>query len=355
MQTRQQDQAHKADLLDLAQASKSVLLELGSILNQRYRNRGPAQQTQRSLQRKNEVVRRLEGFISEQQRSERYEDHGDQESHLAIIEKLEKQLQDQSAAFEQERSLLQQQATVNLSAQSNLSSSLKLVLPQLRGLLEAYDREQGQHVETFQETSATRTVTITGGTSNQELTRRLDELQTKFDKERAQLLEQVREATNTQQDVSRRNLIERESVLTCPISLDLFEDPVLTTCCGKTFSSEALAQALRRNPQCPVCRAYRVSSHANRDMANMVELHRTERSMLGLPDNGASHSIAPPNTSNVFIEDERPVTASSVVLRRILLHPNIAIATYETNEFKIGRGYLTVNLQDLMVRQMQHN
>ncbi|KAG7382276.1 hypothetical protein PHYPSEUDO_005064 [Phytophthora pseudosyringae] len=287
----EEDAQHKARFVDVAQESKSVLLELGSILNQRYRNRGPSHQTQRSLQRKNEVVSRLEQFIIEYQRSrEREGGSGNQEAQRATIERLEKQLQDQSAVFDQERARLQQQATTKLNAQADLNSSLNKVLPELRGLLEAYDREQRPCVDLALET-ATRTVTITGDRSvNPAVTRPLDELRTAFDEERAQLLEQASDAVKTQQDVSRRNLTEREAVLTCPISLDLFENPVLTTCCGKTFSSEALAQALRRNPQCPVCRAHRVATHANRDVANLVELHRSERSVLGLSENAAATS-----------------------------------------------------------------
>ncbi|KAL3672827.1 hypothetical protein V7S43_002115 [Phytophthora oleae] len=152
------------------------------------------------------------------------------------------------------------------------------MLPQLRELLRVYDRG---YFDQAQNTS-TRTVTVTGDTSNQDASRRLNNLQTSFDQERAQLLKKTTDAANTQQAISRKNLAEREAVLTCPISLDLFENPVVTTCCGKTFSSEALSQALSQNPQCPVCRAYRISTYASRDMANLVEIHRMERSMLGL-------------------------------------------------------------------------
>ncbi|KAE8977319.1 hypothetical protein PR001_g25163 [Phytophthora rubi] len=300
MQTRgqpQQQSAHKELVLGLAEESKSILLELGSILNQRYHNRGPTQQTQRVLRRKNELVSRLEQFVSEQQSSE-----DAQEDPQATVEGLQKELQDQRAAFEQQRARLEQQATVTLNAQTELSSSLNRVLPQLRGLLDAYDRERGQHVDLTQGTTTTsaatanvacsaRTVTLTqSSSSTPDLTQRLTDLQTQFDAERAQLLEQASDAANTQQDITRRNLREREAALTCPISLDLFENPVVTECCGRTFSSEALTQALRRNSQCPVCRSRRVTSHASRDMANLVELHRNERVLLGLTDNAAANA-----------------------------------------------------------------
>ncbi|KAF1792400.1 Zinc finger, RING/FYVE/PHD-type [Phytophthora cactorum] len=283
IQTRGQQRhpsLHMAQFLDLAEETKAVLLELGAILNQRYRNRGPSHQTQRSLQRKNEAVSRLEQFIIDQRRvCEREEE----------LNKLaEKQLEDQQADFDQERERLQQQATSTLTAQADLNSSLTKVLPQLRGLLDAFDREQGQHLDLRRDTT-TRTVTITGETS----------------------FGATSDAAKTQQDISHRNLTEREAALTCPISLDLFENPVLTTCCGKTFSSEALTQALRRNPHCPVCRAHRVSTHANRDVANLVELHRSERSLLGLPENAAAtSSTIAPNVDERSMVTERPTVAS---------------------------------------------
>ncbi|ETP25003.1 hypothetical protein F441_02089 [Phytophthora nicotianae CJ01A1] len=300
--------------LDLAEESKSVLLELGAILNQRYRNRGPSHQTQRSLQRKNEAVSRLDQFIIDQQRVCEREERAERENaeQRATIERLEKQLEDQRADFNQERARLQQQATSTLTAQADLNSSLNRVLPQLRGLLKAYDREQGQYSNLRQDMS-TRIVTITDEScSNQSLTRQLNELRTAFDEERAQLLEQASDAVKTQQEISRKNLTERETALTCPISLDLFENPVLTTCCGKTFSSEALTQALKRNVQCPVCRAHRVLTHANRDMANLVELHRSERSLLGLPENAAANSTnTAPGADERSIETERPIATPS--------------------------------------------
>ncbi|KAG6621367.1 uncharacterized protein IUM83_11015 [Phytophthora cinnamomi] len=267
MQTRgrrQQQSAQKELVLALAEEAKAVVLELGVTLNQRFRNRGPPQQTQRVLRRKNELVTRLEQFVSEQQSGRGNADEDDaQEDLQAAVDRLQKQLQDQSAAFQQERARLQQQATVTLKAQAELSSSLNSVLPQLRGLLDAYERERGQHVDLTEDTAAitaaaatastsTRTVTLTQTSeSNRDLNQRLTDLQTAFDAERAQLLEQASDAANTQQHISRRNLTEREAALTCPISLDLFENPVVTECCGKTFSSAALTQALRRSSQCP--------------------------------------------------------------------------------------------------------
>ncbi|KAK1940685.1 hypothetical protein P3T76_008136 [Phytophthora citrophthora] len=322
----------KTQVVAIAEEARSILYELGSILNQRYRDRGPSHQTQQSLRRKNAVISRLDQFITDQQRVSEVE-RPNGEDQKATIEILEKQLEDQKAAFEQERESLQQQATQASVAQVKLRSSLDVMLPQLRELLEVYDREERGFVDHDQSTT-TRTVTITGDASNQDAVRRLTTLQTSFDQERAQLLKKATDAANTQQAISRKNLTEREAVLTCPISLDLFENPVVTTCCGKTFSSEALSQALRQSPQCPVCRAYGVSTHANRDIANLVEIHRTERSMLGLPENSATavRSNNSVNTGTTFTTTTPEATRTSALGDRSTAASNRESTGYAARE-----------------------
>ncbi|CAI5714376.1 unnamed protein product [Hyaloperonospora brassicae] len=297
----------KAQLLELAEESKSVLLELGSALNQRYGKRAPDHPTQQLFRRKNEAVNRLREFMA----APGFYETGDGVQHdtydgqqQRVIERLQKQLADQSAAFEVERQRLQQQQQLtsgSLTTQSELNSSLERIMPHLRGLLHAYDREHGQHATK----TRPQTVTAKGQPSNHELTQRLREMQTKFDAERADLLEQASEAVNAQVDISHEILAGREAALTCPISLDLFEDPVVTTCCGKTFSSGVLHQALRRSNYCPFCRAHNVSTHTNRDMANLVELHRAERLVLGLPESVATS--APAATTDLVAEEAQLV------------------------------------------------
>jgi hypothetical protein len=43
--------------------------------------------------------------------------------------------------------------------------------------------------------------------------------------------------------------------LSCPITLELFVDPVRVPCCNKAFSRDALKQALQQDPRCPMCTA----------------------------------------------------------------------------------------------------
>ncbi|CAI5739722.1 unnamed protein product [Peronospora farinosa] len=278
----------------LAEDSKSVLFELGSLLNQHYRDRNPAHETQQVLRRKNETIKRLNQFITRQQRSREWGERFDQETYenqQSIIERLKKQLQDQKAVFDRERTRLQQQA-VRSSAQGELGSSLRRVLPQLRELLEAYDREQGQSVN-YTHAGTTSAVK----SSNEELSRRLKEMETDFDAERENLMEEVDDALATQREIIQQNWIDREAALTCPISLDLFEDPVITTCCGKTFSSDALKRALEQNHQCPVCRSYTITVCENRDIANLVELHSTE--LLDLPE----YTVTSSTTGRLAVEE----------------------------------------------------
>ncbi|EGZ09880.1 hypothetical protein PHYSODRAFT_338597 [Phytophthora sojae] len=99
----------------------------------------------------------------------------------------------------------------------------------------------------FSEALATATVDLTQAEDD------APEQQSSISEERAQMLEQASDAARTQRDISLHNLAQREGVLTCPISLELFVDPVVTMCCGKTFSSEALRRKLLRSSLCPFC------------------------------------------------------------------------------------------------------
>lgn len=71
--------------------------------------------------------------------------------------------------------------------------------------------------------------------------------------------------------------------LTDPISLELFEDPVQTPCCGNTLSRISLRKAL---PRCPLCRIHIADEHPafkvdnvpiNRTVAHLVEAHRAQQ------------------------------------------------------------------------------
>ena len=82
--------------------------------------------------------------------------------------------------------------------------------------------------------------------------------------------------------------------LTDPITLQLFEDPVQTPCCGNMLSRSSLRRAL---PRCPLCRADIRSQHSafsvdeaprNRAIADLVE---QQRAMGTLPPPG----YAPPS------------------------------------------------------------
>lgn len=45
-----------------------------------------------------------------------------------------------------------------------------------------------------------------------------------------------------------------EQNLSCPITQELLDDPVVVPCCTKAFSRASLTQALQRKPECPMCR-----------------------------------------------------------------------------------------------------
>jgi hypothetical protein len=43
--------------------------------------------------------------------------------------------------------------------------------------------------------------------------------------------------------------------LTCPISLELLDDPICSPCCGRAFSRASLRSHFQTSSDCPICRA----------------------------------------------------------------------------------------------------
>ncbi|KAG1709293.1 hypothetical protein DVH05_019936 [Phytophthora capsici] len=221
------------------------------------------------------------------------------------VDQLEKRLVEQKKAFEEECVRLQHQVKTSQKndIQTELTGSLEQAMPYLRSLLSAFDRSQSD--EKCRPVNAGRSrgetpPTKLGEAFDSDMIQRLKEQASTFDQERAQLLEQASDAAETQRSITRRNLLEREKVLTCPITLELLELPVVTGCCGKTFSSEGLRQAIKQNTRCPFCRGKLSSTHPNRDVAKLVELHQRERSLLGISDADKSSpvvSVAQPSTA----------------------------------------------------------
>lgn len=67
--------------------------------------------------------------------------------------------------------------------------------------------------------------------------------------------------------------------LQCPLTLELFEDPVTVTCCQRVFSREPLTQALGFRPVCPLCNGDLSAfdpraAGRNRTVAGLVETYR---------------------------------------------------------------------------------
>ena len=70
--------------------------------------------------------------------------------------------------------------------------------------------------------------------------------------------------------------------LCCPVSLELFDDPVQTPCCGNSLNRASLRQSL---PRCPLCRVDIGTTHptfgiddvpTNRAVASLVDEHRAK-------------------------------------------------------------------------------
>jgi len=71
--------------------------------------------------------------------------------------------------------------------------------------------------------------------------------------------------------------------LTCPISLELLEDPISTPCCGQALSRASLRAHLATERCCPLCRADLQAEYSsfdvetvakNRTLASLVDAHR---------------------------------------------------------------------------------
>ena len=85
--------------------------------------------------------------------------------------------------------------------------------------------------------------------------------------------------------------------LTCPISLELLEDPVSTPCCGNAFSRASLRGVLGAHAACPLCRADIAARFPafdvetlpkNRTIAAMVDVHvRKLQSAAAAPETAA--------------------------------------------------------------------
>ncbi|KAE9334945.1 hypothetical protein PR003_g13258 [Phytophthora rubi] len=261
------------------------------------------EQLERRMRIKDAAIASLQQLIQDQktsfsQATRRFNEKTDKATKKNVrlkerVAQLERRLEVESKAFEREREQLvqevekyrndaqmQKEISCQNDAQEKLNLSLDVAMPQLRSLLSAYDRLRGNQQGKSAQGKPDTAVTKLGRAADQDMLQRLKEQEQAFDQERAQLLEQASDAAKTQLDVVRQSLMEREGLLTCPISLELFEFPVLTGCCGKTFSAKALRQAVNQSPLCPFCRGQLVSTNANRDMTKLVELHRRERSVL---------------------------------------------------------------------------
>lgn len=72
--------------------------------------------------------------------------------------------------------------------------------------------------------------------------------------------------------------VTTEDLVTCPVSLELFIDPVQTPCCGNMFNREPLRDSL---PRCPLCRVNITEDHPSFNV-DKVPRNRTVAQMAGM-------------------------------------------------------------------------
>lgn len=71
---------------------------------------------------------------------------------------------------------------------------------------------------------------------------------------------------------------------TCPITLDLFEDPVTVPCCGKAVSRIPLRDYLSNNSKCPLCKGdlsnfNAATASTNKNLLSFVELIKQQQAI----------------------------------------------------------------------------
>ncbi|RLN98315.1 hypothetical protein BBJ28_00007998 [Nothophytophthora sp. Chile5] len=197
-------------------------------------------------------------------------------------EELTRRLREQERSFKEERTRFQQQANDAELAQTRRDakvSQLRQHLSNLQTIMDGFRGQTAAHTRVVHPQQEGVDL-LARDQRVEELTQRLLDQQSAFEQERAQLLDQASESHVTRRNTWRQALADRETILTCPIAFDLFEEPVTTECCGKTFSEEALLEAGERDTRCPFCRAHAFRTHPTRDIAKLVELHRSERAAL---------------------------------------------------------------------------
>ena len=132
--------------------------------------------------------------------------------------------------------------------------------------------------------------------------------------------------------------------LTDPISLELFEDPVQTPCCGNTLSRLSLRFAL---PRCPLCRKDIAEEHPafkidevpiNRAVAHLVDAHKAKQ-------NQAHAASAPVQPAEPKTKPMLP-SGSTVRLHGLNARPELNGLVGTVGDFVEAKGRYAVRLLD---------
>lgn len=202
------------------------------------------------------------------------------------VEQLVKRVEAQNTLLEEERARFQTKQASAKQALTQLSESFNALLPQVQGILDG------------DESAAEPPGDPSGNEGQDRPPAPQQPIPIDHDLEQAQ---QAKDALAAYREVTQRYFMQREELLTCPISFDLFDDPVTTSCCGKTFSNESLRMTFASYPICPVCRTRVLTTTRSRDVAALVELHQQERTAVeGLenapaqePEAATENAVAP--------------------------------------------------------------
>lgn len=143
--------------------------------------------------------------------------------------------------------------------------------------------------------------------------------------------------------------------LTCPITMELFEDPITVPCCGKTFSRLPLCQHLDSsvNKKCPLCNSAltdfdAVNTAKNSTVSSMIDTLNTINPINTINPQSASQSTT--NNNHIWsatltpVNEENDVAELKLSLDRSLFNvkKSLFIAVVDNSGSMDGNPWLQV-------------
>lgn len=146
--------------------------------------------------------------------------------------------------------------------------------------------------------------------------------------------------------------------LTCPLTLELLEDPVYVPCCGKAMSRAPLSQHLLSRDNCPLCRADLSAFNITtaRNLAGLVETLREEEKKKNRPP---SHCWSATITQLLHPMFLRPLPISQLRLTleraQFAVKPSLFVAVVDRSGSMAGAPWRQVETALLHIVGLAHH